>query len=144
MEYCYALGYVAPVLAACGLPDWARLRRLARAFALTLTVAYATYLVYPVYFERPVLQVDTLATWLLSLEYLDKSYNHFPSLHVAITWLMYLACRDRPAGRALLVAALVVPVSTVFVKQHYVVDVAYGVALAAVAWRASRGGAVAA
>ena len=143
MEYFYILGYVIPVVAAVQLPDWTRLTRYLRAFALALAVAYATYLLYPVYFERPVLEVDSLATWLLSIEYLDHSYNHFPSLHVAIVWLGYFACRDRPACRGwLLPVTVAVSVSTVFVKQHYVVDVLYGAALAAVAWRLARRGRV--
>ena len=139
MEYFYVLGYVIPLVAAIQIPDWARLTHYLRAFALTLAVAFATYLLYPVYFERPVLEVNSLATWLLSIEYLDHSYNHFPSLHVAIVWLGYFACRDRPACRGwLLPLTIAVSVSTVFVKQHYIVDVVYGATLAAAAWLATR------
>ncbi len=139
MEYLYVLGYLLPIVAVFKLPDTQRLLRMLRAFAITLTVAYTTYLVFPVYFERPVLHVDSVATFLLSLEYLDKSYNHFPSLHVALSWLTYLGCRDQPGCRGWLLAVVIgIAISTVFVKQHYVVDVVYGVVLAAVAWRLAR------
>lgn len=135
-EYAYVLGYLLPSLSVFALPDARRLARLLRAFALTLLVAYTTYLLFPVYFERPTLHVDSLATFLLSLEYLDKSYNHFPSLHVALSWLVYFACRDWPRCRGwLLPVVLAISVSTLFVKQHYLVDVLCGAALAAAAWR---------
>lgn len=135
-EYVYLWGYVFPVLAIRALPDAERFLRLLISFLLTLVVAYATYLTFPVYLERPVLEVDSLATFLLSIEYLDPSYNHFPSLHVALSWLVYLSCREgvrRP--RWLLLGVLALSISTVFVKQHYIVDVVYGVALAGLAWR---------
>lgn len=137
-EYVYVWGYVFPILGIWALPDAERLLRLLTSFLLTLVVAYATYLTFPVYLERPVLEVDSLATFLLSIEYLDPSYNHFPSLHVALSWLVYWSCREgvrRPAG--LLAGVLGLSLSTVFVKQHYIVDVVYGAALAGLAWRAA-------
>lgn len=137
-EFLYVLGYFLPVLALFALPGPAALRRLLVAFGLTLAVAYATYLAFPVWFERPAFEPDSLATWLLWLEYHDPSYNHFPSLHVATSWLVYLACRDgvRHSGW-LLGVATGIAASTLFVKQHYLADVAYGIALAGTAWLAA-------
>ena len=137
-EYLYILGYALPVLAVFQLPDRRRLRRLVWAFAMSLVAAYATYLVFPVWFERPALTVDSFATWLISIEYLDPSYNHFPSLHVATATLLWLALRDRHACRWWLGALVVgIALSTLFIKQHYVLDVAYGAALAGAAWWAA-------
>ncbi len=134
-EFLYMAGYVLPVVAIWKMPDVRRLLQLIGAFFLTLAVAYTTYLLYPVYFERPVLEVDSLATFFLSIEYLDKSYNHFPSLHVAISWLIYFACSEGVRRRSLFLWLVIgISASTVFVKQHYIVDVVYGVALAATAW----------
>jgi membrane-associated phospholipid phosphatase len=135
-EFVYALAYLLPVFAAWKLPDAARLRRLLIAFALTLIVAYATFLLYPVRFDRPAVDVHSVATWMVALEYrLDEPYNLFPSLHVAISWLAWLACRDQVRRRALFLAVVIgISISTVFVKQHYVVDVLAGAALAVAAW----------
>lgn len=134
-EFLYVLGYGLPVLVVLAVRRAATLRRLLVAFPLTLMIAYTTYLVFPVYLARPVIEPDSLATFLLSLEYRDPSYNHFPSLHVATAWLIYLACRSGVSHPRLLLALVTgVTVSTVFVKQHYVVDLAYGVALARAAW----------
>lgn len=137
-EYLYVLTYFVPVVIVMTIRDYAAFRRLMAAFALTMLVACATYLVFPVYFERPHLEVSSLHTWLLSLSYLDKPYNHFPSLHVALSWLAVFASQvSRPARTALAVVAAGISVSTIFVKQHYIVDVVYGFALAWVAWRVS-------
>ena len=119
--------------------DYARFRHLVRAFLLTLATAYATYLLYPVWFTRPQLEVNSLHTWLLSIEYLDHSYNHFPSLHVALSWLAVHASQVSIRARFGLGAiATGISVSTVFVKQHYIVDVLYGAWLAWFAWRITR------
>lgn len=134
-EFLYALGYGLPLLVVVAVRDVATLRRLLAAFPLTLLIAYATYLALPVYLARPVLEPDSPATFLLSLEYHDPSYNHFPSLHVATAWLIYLACRAGVRRPRLLLALVAgVTVSTVFVKQHYLADLAYGVALARASW----------
>ena len=138
-EYLYVLTYFVPVVIVMTIRDYAAFRRLMAAFALTMLVACATYLVFPVYFERPHLEVSSLHTWLLSLSYLDKPYNHFPSLHVALSWLAVFASQvSRPSRTALAVVAVGISVSTIFVKQHYIVDVVYGFALAGLAWRAAR------
>jgi membrane-associated phospholipid phosphatase len=139
-EYLYVLTYFVPALVIATVRDYASFRRLARAYGLTLLTAYATYLLFPVYFERPPLDVTSFHTWLLSIEYLDKPYNAFPSLHVALSWLAVFASQvSRRSRVGLAVLAAGISVSTVFVKQHYIVDVVYGFALA---WVACRLGAV--
>jgi len=137
-EYLYGIGYGLPLLAVFRLPDARSLRRLLFSLTLTLLVAYGTYLLFPVYFERPHLVVDSVATFLLWLEYHDPSYNHFPSLHVAVAWLIYLATRHGVRRRGLLLAVVIgITVSTVFVKQHYLLDVGYGMILSFLTWRLS-------
>lgn len=135
-EYLYVLSYFVGVLLYFTIRDEERLRRLLRAFGLSLAVAYATYLLYPVYFERPHLEVTSLHTWLLSIEYMDKPYNHFPSLHVTLSWLAVHASQVSRRQRLVLsLVAVGISISTIFVKQHYIVDVVYGYALAWGAWR---------
>jgi membrane-associated phospholipid phosphatase len=134
-EYLYVLSYFFPWLLVPGVRDARTFVRCALAFLTTLLAAYGTYLVFPVYLERPTFVPDSIATWLLALEYRDPSYNHFPSLHVALTWLCYFGCRSRFKGRWLPLLVISISLSTLFVKQHYVVDVVYGAGLAAWAWR---------
>lgn len=139
-QYVYVLTYLVGPMLWVTVRDWTRLRRLLRAAAGALAVAYATYLVFPVYLERPVLHVDSVHTWLLWLTYHDKSYNHFPSLHVTLSWLAVQASQVSPRTRTLLaLVTVLVSISTLFVKQHYLVDVVFGAALASTAWRLARG-----
>jgi membrane-associated phospholipid phosphatase len=136
-EWLYVLTYVMPLLVPWTVPDVRRLLQSGVAFGIILTVACATYLVFPVYLERPAITGHSLAERLLALEYMDPSYNHFPSLHVAWTWLVFLTCRHGLGARGsavLLGLSLAISASTVFVKQHYVVDVLYGAGLALGAW----------
>ncbi len=135
-EYLYVLPYLLPLLIVWAEPSSAVMARAVRAFAISLAAAYATYLLFPVYLQRPALEVRSPATWLLALEYRDPSYNHFPSLHVALGWLVYLTVRERLLRRwplALLMGG--VCVATLLVKQHYVVDVVAGSILAVLTWR---------
>jgi membrane-associated phospholipid phosphatase len=138
-EYLYVLSYFVGPLLMVTMRDYVAFRHLLKATGLTLLVAYTTYLVFPVYLERPHLEVSSFHTWLLSIQYLDKSYNHFPSLHVAFGWLAVFASQVTTSTRiGLGVVASAIGVSTLFVKQHYFVDVLFGVALAWGAWRVTR------
>ena len=68
---------------------------------------------------------------------MDPPYNCFPSLHVAHSFVSALTCLrlHRRLGGVALVAASLVGLSTLFTKQHYVVDVVAGAALAYAAYR---------
>ena len=70
---------------------------------------------------------------------MDKPYNHFPSLHVAFSWLAVHASQvSRRTRVGLAVLAVGISVSTLFVKQHYIADVLYGFGLAWTAWWLAR------
>jgi membrane-associated phospholipid phosphatase len=134
-EYLYVLTFFVGALLIVTIRDFAQFMRLARAFGLALLGAYTTYLLFPVYFERPHLEVSSIHAWLLSLKYLDKPYNHFPSLHVTLSWLAVHASQVSARSRAWLsVLTAGISVSTLFVKQHYVADVLAGFVLAWLAW----------
>lgn len=138
-EFIYILVYPLPLLLVASLPNARRLQQAAVAFALILSVAYATYIVFPVTLTRPAFTADTPAKWLLAWEYQDPAYNNFPSLHVALAWLVYFSCRTgRHRSYWLAGIAAAISVSTLFVKQHYLADVVYGLLLAWAAWTWSR------
>jgi membrane-associated phospholipid phosphatase len=107
------------------------------ACALGSLIAFAVYLAAPMPYPRPALEVDGPLAWLLALEWsIDQPRCTFPSLHVFFAWLMYLGLRDEaPRWRPWLLAlAVAVSISTVLVKQHFIVDVPGGMALAWIAW----------
>jgi membrane-associated phospholipid phosphatase len=72
----------------------------------------------------------------------DRPTNYFPSLHIANTCICAFAVgRERGAWRPVaLVWALLIIVSTVTTKQHFVIDLPGGAALAACSvWLVHRG-----
>lgn len=98
------------------------------AFVITTLIHYAFFLALPV---RSVLRPDltttsdTLEGLIGAFYLLDAPNNNFPSLHVSFAFLCYFCVRRyRPRfATPMLVMAIAVSASTLFVKQHYVADV---------------------
>ncbi len=114
-------------------------RRTVNAFLAIWLVAYVFFLVYPTVGPRPLAKVigDDFSTWLLrSIYSSDFRYNCFPSLHVAQCFLAALVCDriHRGVGVAAGLWAVLVGVSTIYTKQHYLLDVIAGALLAYLAY----------
>ncbi len=126
-----------PVFVVRGVP---LRRRVVLAYLAIVTIAYAGFLFYPTVAPRPShVTGDGFFAWTLSAVYgSDPPYNCFPSLHVAYSWLAALAAYHvhRGLGLTALLWAVVISLSTLFTKQHYVVDVVAGVAMAYAAYAA--------
>jgi len=110
-------------------------RRLALGYVLVLVVAYAVFLSVPVGFDRTAMPVGAkhYAMWALGKVHgLDPPWNCMPSTHCAVSLLAGLALweANRKLGTWGLATALGIAVSTTLTKQHYVVDVLAGYALA--------------
>lgn len=116
----------------------ALIRRTVLAYLFVWIVAYICFFGYPTIAPRPARVIgEGFIVWGLRFLYsADPPYNCFPSLHVAHSFVSALACyrvrRDLGIGAA--VCALLVGVSTLFTRQHYVVDVIGGIFLAGVAY----------
>lgn len=123
---------------------WATLKmddRLYRISILTalfaIFVGVITYITYPSYVLRPEVPGQGLAADLLRWVYAnDRPYNALPSSHVYLTVIIALLwSRWKPKFRWVwLVLALAVCLSTLFTKQHYVLDVLSGTLLALLAY----------
>jgi membrane-associated phospholipid phosphatase len=92
-------------------------------------------------YPRPVLPVPypDLSTWFLAkVHEIDPPGNVFPSLHVAHSFMIsFVMAMDRPRlGRVMLGMSIVLALSTLTTKQHFVADVVAGLAMALVlrAW----------
>jgi membrane-associated phospholipid phosphatase len=135
--YVYSLAYPCCYVPVLVLP-LARLRVACIAYTGVIVTSLIAFLAMPVYIERPEPLAGATGAWLLQLTRLiDQPFNCFPSLHVSLDFLAAFFCLDhRPAlGRALLAGSILISVSTLFVKQHYVLDLAAGVPLAMLAYR---------
>lgn len=119
--------------------------RALRASVYSCLAAWACFLLVPASLPRPdasVLDGPWLGTLFQVLHEVDASHNTFPSLHVAVTWICFLSLRRRRGMTWKLAAAVLISASTLFVKQHTILDVAGGVALAFLSFRVARLGTV--
>lgn len=110
-------------------------RRTVHAYLLVWISSYLIFFfLYPTVALRPE-RVDGVGFGAWSLQALysaDPPYNCFPSIHVAHSCVSALASYrvHAPIGVFAGVLALLVAVSTLLIKQHYVLDVVAGGSLA--------------
>ncbi len=135
----YAGVYVALIVAYFAIKNIKDWRRTVVSFLITMTTAYIIFLTFPVKMTmRPDITSSSGAfIWLTSLFYaVDNTANCFPSLHVACPTLAAIVLwrAHRTAGIWMAMIAAVVAVSVIFVKQHYIADVAGGAILALCAY----------
>jgi membrane-associated phospholipid phosphatase len=131
----YMFLIVLPVFA---VRDQEHLRRTVAAYLLCWVTAYIVFLTWPTVAPRPkALEGDGFAVWALRALYSsDPPYNCFPSLHVAHSFVSALTVYrlHRRVGIISIVIAALVAISTLFTKQHYVLDVVAGAGLALIGY----------
>lgn len=113
------------------------MRRALLAAVTVFALAYAGFLAYPTVLPRPQIVEGGFLAKSLQINYsLDPPYNCFPSLHVAWAFVSALTGYrvHRGVGLAALVWAGLISLSTLYTKQHYVLDVVGGMAIAGVAY----------
>lgn len=94
------------------------------------------YIILPTTNVRPVLHGTDIFTSMLQWIYqMDAPTRLFPSLHCLVSWFCYVGIRGRKEipkwyQRFSLIFAILVCVSTQVTKQHYIVDVFGGIAVA--------------
>lgn len=95
-------------------------------------VAYTIYLVYPTYMLRPTITgTDVFSLGVKWLYASDRAYNACPSGHTfytVIAWLYLWHWQPRARTVTTVMAALVI-LSTLFTKQHNVLDLIAGLIL---------------
>ena len=131
--FIYCLVYIVPVMAFLFLKTRESLIASVRAFFAAIAIHIVVWFFYPVeYTLRPAilpLQPQPLMHWIDFLFRLDNPpVNCFPSLHVTYAFLTYFAIRTyRPKfAPYFLVLAILISLSTLTFKQHFVVDVVAG------------------
>lgn len=134
----YLSAFVMPLLLLYTMRDLPTYRKYALAVAGTIAVSAAFFIFLPLTIDRPVIQgASIFDRWLAALYAGDRPTNLFPSLHVSLAFLFaFGVSHDRPRWKfAMLSWAVLIAVSTVFIRQHYVVDALAGALLAWAAWR---------
>lgn len=120
----------------CALGDEVRRDRFFCADFMAKAVCLVLFLALPTANVRPEVTGDGLWSALMRLLYrLDAADNLFPSIHCLASWLSWIAVRGRrEISRAYRIASLIAAVaicfSTLTTRQHVLVDVFGGIALA--------------
>lgn len=131
----FILGYLLVYFTVLGLyfliKDEKLFKKSIYAFLLMTTLHYAFFLLLPVRMVlRPALiPTDGAMNELVRLYYImDAPQNCFPSLHVAYTFLGVLLFWNYKRAWAYIyvLCTIVVALSVIFVKQHYIMDVVGG------------------
>lgn len=131
-EFVYLLCYLIPFVPVFVVREPSRLNQLIIAFVAMNALIFPIFVLFPVYCPRPEFEVNSIATYILSFEYsIDKPVNNFPSLHAAIAWLLFLGCRGyaRWISTIMLLIAIGICIASLFIKQHYIVDIVAGILL---------------
>lgn len=137
----YLLCYVFPLVLIPVTTDWHRFNIALLSVAVCTFLAFIFHIGVPIAFSRPQLG-DSLSERMLRYLYLHDfkpGAQNFPSLHVAISWIVCFACfkqgRPKFVQYILLIMALLIIASTVFIKQHLLIDLIGGTVLAFVVWK---------
>ena len=131
---CYLFWGVSYCLIATG--ELGLVRRFFAAEVAAKTVCLVCFVLLPTTNVRPDIVGHSVWDWLMGVVYtVDAPDNLFPSIHCLVSWMCYIGARKdprcpKPARLTTLICALAVFVSTLTTKQHVVVDVAAGVAVA--------------
>lgn len=112
------------------------------AFLVATVVLDVFYVVMPSFYPRESFEIANASTWFLNLtREIDGSNNTFPSGHVALSWLLFWATSNsttlKNKKKIKLVFGLwafAISLSTLTLKQHYIVDVIGGFVLAWGSW----------
>lgn len=143
----WAIPYLLSIFWWAGSVVWAafmmELKQFTRFFAclsLTISLSYIIYLFYPTYVDRPIIAGDDFFTQLILFIYgNDRPYNVLPSNHtytsliISIFWAIWF-----PKWKFLwAMTALVVILSTLFTKQHAVLDLIAAIILALACYKLS-------
>ena len=106
-----------------------------------------SYIMFPSFYPREaIIGASTPSEWLLDItRSIDGPHNTFPSSHVTFAWLLVFFVRlseyvqKKPLIQHLyIVWAILISVSTLTLKQHFIVDVFSGIAMAAICFYIAR------
>lgn len=131
---CY-LFWVVNYILGCRQDESTAFRFISADFVAKL-VCLAIFLVFPTTNIRPAVEGtsfwDMVMVWLYAA---DAADNLFPSIHCLTSWFCLIAVRENPKipgwyKVASLLFAIAVCVSTLTTKQHVIIDVVGGIALA--------------
>ena len=134
----YGLAYLVPFALLLVETTESGFRRMMTAALLAYAIASPFFVVMPVQDADPAFVPTNALQQLLEVNRLaDQSKNAFPSMHVGLAVLLALIGRRRSMAWAwgLGALAVLIALSTLLVKQHFLVDIPAGAIIAYLAYR---------
>lgn len=113
------------------------LRKVALGYIILGGISFLIFALFPVKMIRPDFAAEHGFELLVSIIYhIDLPYNTFPSLHVIQVFFAALVVRkvNKRAGNYAFLLAVPISLSTLLIKQHYVLDLAAGLLIAVVGY----------
>jgi membrane-associated phospholipid phosphatase len=110
-------------------------------YLLGLIASFITFYFFQTTVPRPVvIGTDYLSRMVLLIYGVDKPYNCFPSIHVLTSFLMIKAImassiRNKTIMTIVWASSILIIISTLFVKQHVILDVVSGIIYADLLFR---------
>tara|TARA_R100000008_G_C3523539_1_gene135330 strand:+ start:41 stop:715 length:675 start_codon:yes stop_codon:yes gene_type:complete len=116
---------------------------------IAILVLNTFYVLFPAFYPRnPLVEYNSISVWMVEItRQIDGASNTFPSGHVTFSWLMFLAaCECQLLKKKkyyfvkgiYLLWAVGICISTLFLKQHFIIDVISGIIMAYVCFWTSR------
>ncbi len=118
------------------------------AYIIASIVAAIIFLIFPTYMDRVAegiygREINGFFDWILNIIYesdgKEKAYNLFPSAHCILSTLCMLATfrkKEIPLWYRIIsfTLSVLIYLSTLFIKQHYVGDVVFGIIIGIFIW----------
>ncbi len=133
--------FVSPIFIFLFIKRRRALFNLILTFFIAIWISKWIWLSYPVQYSlRPTVDVHSgLLAWLILLFYKTDAYavNCFPSLHVTFAFLFFFAILENAPRYAWIffIHAVLVMLSTLTFKQHYIADAIAGIILSTILWK---------
>ena len=110
--------------------------RFATADYMSRLICMLFFIFLPTTNVRPDFEIRSLADQITAGLYsIDQPTNLFPSIHCLVSWFCFIGVRThknvkRSVKIIIFISAIAIMASTQFLKQHYIVDLISGIALA--------------
>ena len=114
--------------------------RFIGAHFIGVIISFFFFVFFPTEISRPEVTGHSFCEWILKLTYLvDEGNNCFPSMHCFLSWISWIGVRrnrfiPRTYQAISLLIAVSICISTLTVKQHYLLDVLAGIILAEISY----------
>lgn len=114
--------------------------RFIAAHYIGVIISFFFFVFFPTEILRPEVTGNSFCEWILTLTYrVDEGNNCFPSMHCFFSWLSWIGVRRNRHIPGIyqvisLLIAVSICISTLTVKQHFLVDVPAGIILAEISY----------